>query len=299
MRNVFRYTKTTLVIERERPAHDAAPAPTRDSYLDIDGARLRYRVEGEGAFAVVFMHGWTLDLDMWEPQAAALSAAHRVVRFDRRGFGLSSGEPSLVADVADLHALCRHLRLQRIALVGMSQGARVALHFASLSAAMLSCLVLDGSPRIGDAHGKQDPEEYSFEEFRRLAQTHGMAAFRRAWMQHRIMKLNTGDVAAHELLARMIGRYPGRDLLTPLPRPSMTTTPAMIQSIAPPVLVIGGALDIDGRRRFADELTRELPRAERAEIPQAGHLCNLDNPRAYTAALQNFLEQHATAQTQH
>ena len=60
-----------------------------DRHLSVPGARLRYRDEGAGP-AVVFVHGWTLDLDMWEPQAP-LAAQLRLVRFDRRGFGLSSG----------------------------------------------------------------------------------------------------------------------------------------------------------------------------------------------------------------
>jgi len=97
----------------------------------------------------------------------------------------------------------------------------------------------------------------------------------------------------------MVARYPGKDLIQPLPRPSVVTTLPMIQSIVPPVLVIGGALDIDSRRQFADELVRELPRAARAEIPGAGHLCNLDNPLAYTSALQNFFELHTIAPAHH
>jgi len=44
-----------------------------DLYLDVDGARLRYRDEGHGA-VLILVHGWMLDLDMWEAQAAALSA---------------------------------------------------------------------------------------------------------------------------------------------------------------------------------------------------------------------------------
>ena len=62
--------------------------------------------------------------------------------------------------------------------------------------------------------------------------------------------------------------------------------------------MIGGALDIDSRKQSADELTLELPRAERVEIPNAGHLCNLDNPQAYTSALRNFLEHPMIARTQ-
>jgi pimeloyl-ACP methyl ester carboxylesterase len=61
-----------------------------DRYIAVGDARLRYRDEGDGP-AVILVHGWTLDLEMWDPQVAALSAAFRLVRFDRRGYGLSGG----------------------------------------------------------------------------------------------------------------------------------------------------------------------------------------------------------------
>src|SRR5262245_7806954 len=95
-----------------------------DRYVEINGARLRYRDEGHGD-AIVLIHGWTLDLDMWEPQVGPLSSRFRVLRLDRRGFGLSSGEPGLADDAADVVALCKFLGIAHAAFVGMSQGARV------------------------------------------------------------------------------------------------------------------------------------------------------------------------------
>ncbi len=116
-----------------------------DRYFTTDGARLRYRDEGRGP-AVLMVHGWTLDLQMWEPQVAALRDAFRLVRFDRRGFGLSSGRPSGSQDIADIRALCAHLSIERVALVGMSQGVRAVMGFARAAAPAVSGLILDGPP---------------------------------------------------------------------------------------------------------------------------------------------------------
>jgi pimeloyl-ACP methyl ester carboxylesterase len=286
------------MIKDARPSVEPAPAQGRDFYVSINGACLRYRDEGAGP-AVIFVHGWALDLDMWEPQVAELASAYRVIRLDRRGFGLSSGDPSLICDVSDLQALCRHLQLQRVALVGMSQGARVVLQLTSREPPMVSCLVLDGAPPLGPVPGPGDQQELPFERYRGLAQAKGMAAFRREWAEHPLAKLRTANADTQELIAGVLARYPGRDLTEPVPRPSLIMTPQMIRSIEPPVLVIGGALDLDSRKRAADELMLELPRAERAEIPNAGHLCNLDNQRAYNAALRNFLDRNAAAQSNH
>jgi len=90
----------------------------------------------------------------------------------------------------------------------------------------------------------------------------------------------------------MIARYPGRDLTDTL-RHNGASPPHASESLDRPVLVINGELDLESRKRFARELALRLPQAERVEIPAAGHLSNLDNPRAYNDALGRFLERHA------
>ena len=55
--------------------------------LDLDGATLRYVVEGAGdAVPIAFAHGWCSKLEHWSPQAEHLRHGRRVVRWDRRGW---------------------------------------------------------------------------------------------------------------------------------------------------------------------------------------------------------------------
>ena len=56
--------------------------------LERPGARLVYEVTGDGA-AVVLVHGFGLDMRMWDPQVGPLADRFRVVRYDCRGFGAS------------------------------------------------------------------------------------------------------------------------------------------------------------------------------------------------------------------
>jgi pimeloyl-ACP methyl ester carboxylesterase len=258
---------------------------TQDAYVQTDGATLRYREDGRGP-AVILIHGWTLDLDMWEPQSAALSTRFRVIRLDRRGFGLSSGRPSLSADVDDIRALCRHLDLERVAVVGMSQGARVALGLLRGSPVTISCLVLDGPPAIGGTGSADVPYEF----YRELARSSGMEAFRREWAAHPLVQLRTSDRRTHEVLARMIARYAGHDLTS---ENDPVAAPCAPPQIEVPILVLGGEFDLESRKASADALASQAPRAERVQIPAAGHLCNLDNPTAYNAAVGSFLIRHA------
>jgi non-heme chloroperoxidase len=75
---------------------------------------------------VVLIHGWPLSGTSWEKQTAALLAAgHRVITYDRRGFGRSS-RPGTGYNydtfAADLNALLTALDLSQVALVGFSMG---------------------------------------------------------------------------------------------------------------------------------------------------------------------------------
>ncbi len=75
---------------------------------------------------VVLLSGWPLDSRSWEPQVhPLLQAGHRVIAYDRRGFGRSS-RPSTGYDfdtlAGDLDALLRELDLEDVTLVGFSLG---------------------------------------------------------------------------------------------------------------------------------------------------------------------------------
>ena len=86
---------------------------------------LHYEDHGEGQ-PVVLIHGYPLSGASWEKQVPALlNAGHRVITYDRRGFGKSS-QPTTGYNydtfAADLRKLVTHLELRDFALVGFSMG---------------------------------------------------------------------------------------------------------------------------------------------------------------------------------
>jgi pimeloyl-ACP methyl ester carboxylesterase len=263
---------------------------TTDRYCVCNGATIRYRDEGVGP-PVLLVHGWTLDLEMWSSQVASLSGSFRLVRFDRRGFGASSGQPSIDRDCDDLQALCRHLALARVALVGMSQGARAVMRFAAAAPGKVSCVVLDGPP---DLLGAGVAEFEMLKQYSLLARTKGMAEFRRQWVNDPLVRLRTRDPSAHRTLHSMIERYPGKDLAALGFAAERELRPLQSESFGVSTLIVTGELDLADRIESANALARRLPRSERATVPEAGHLPNLDNPIPYNAIVRAFLERHAT-----
>jgi non-heme chloroperoxidase len=86
---------------------------------------LNYEDHGEGK-PVVLIHGWPLSGRAWEAQVPALvTAGHRVITYDRRGFGQSSQPWSgyeYDTFVQDLDVLMNKLDLRDATLVGFSMG---------------------------------------------------------------------------------------------------------------------------------------------------------------------------------
>ena len=87
--------------------------------------RIYYEDHGSGS-PVVLVHGYALNGHSWEKQEAALLATgHRVITYDRRGFGASS-RPSVGYDfgtlAGDLHVLLSRLDLHGVVLAGFAMG---------------------------------------------------------------------------------------------------------------------------------------------------------------------------------
>jgi pimeloyl-ACP methyl ester carboxylesterase len=110
---------------------------------------LYYEDHGSGS-PVVLIHGWPLSGASWEKQTAALLAAgHRVISYDRRGFGRSS-RPSVGYDyetfAADLDVVLTTLALGDVALVGFSMGTgEVTRYLARFGTARVRKAVLIGT----------------------------------------------------------------------------------------------------------------------------------------------------------
>jgi non-heme chloroperoxidase len=91
-----------------------------------DSVRLHIDDSGGTGRPVVLIHGWPLSAQAWEPQVSVLRAAgHRVVAYDRRGFGRSDKPESdygydTLAD--DLQRVLDQCALQGVTLVGFSMG---------------------------------------------------------------------------------------------------------------------------------------------------------------------------------
>jgi 3-oxoadipate enol-lactonase len=257
-----------------------------EQYIEVEGASLRVRSAGDGP-AVVLVHGWALDLDMWRAQIDLLADRYRVIAFDRRGFGRSSGVPSIQQDVHDIERMLEAFSISRAAIVGMSQGARVALRWALKHPEQALCLVLDGPPAEGWSQSV-GAREIPIDDYRNRIRREGVDAFRNTWLQHPFMQLHTRSPCAHTLLREIAIRYPARDLLMNEQSQLPLLSERDLLRVNMPALILSGECDSPQRQSIATRMARALPDARLKVLRGSGHLGALDDPSAYVQALRDF-----------
>jgi pimeloyl-ACP methyl ester carboxylesterase/DNA-binding CsgD family transcriptional regulator len=116
-----------------------------------DATRIAYATSGQGT-PLVKAANWLshVELDwkspVWGPMLRELSHSHHLVRYDERGCGLSDWDAELTFEswVRDLEAVVEATGLQRFALLGISQGASIAVAYAVRHPERVSHLVLHG-----------------------------------------------------------------------------------------------------------------------------------------------------------
>lgn len=255
----------------------------------IDGVEIAYEVTGAGP-TLLLLHAFPLGLSMWDAQVAALSATHRVVRFDARGFGGSvPGEGPLTMEriADDGAALLDLLGAERAVVGGCSMGGYAALAFVRRHPQRLAGLVLQDTRAGADT-------------------TEAMA--NRAALAAKV--LAEGAAAAVEaFLPKLVGETTHRerpDLVAGLRERILAMSPqgianalhglasradsrGTLPTIVVPTLVLVGAEDVLTPPSEATTMAAAIPRARLDVIPRAGHLANLESPAAVNAALRAFL----------
>jgi 2-hydroxy-6-oxonona-2,4-dienedioate hydrolase len=238
----------------------------------VPGGRMHVRTNAapvpSGAPVVVLVHGMVISSSYMVPTAELLAPLCRVYAPDLPGYG-KSYKPWPVLSVPQLaDALATWMDTAEIGkahLVGNSFGCQIIAEFALRHPGRTDRIVLQG-PTV-DPRARTLPQQ-----FKRLLRNRGgesrslasvtredykAAGLRRAW---ETMKMVLAD--------RIEARLP---------------------HIQAPVLVVRGEKDPVVPQRWAEEVTRLLPRGELVVIPGCPHTLNYSSPREFVNAIQPFL----------
>jgi len=150
----------------------SATTQAQSRSVSVGDAVIHYEITGEGA-PLVLIHGWSQDLTIWDGQVRDFARNYRVIRYDRRGYGKSTGDSDQTADPDDLRILLDSLGVRAAYILGLSAGSRAALNFAVAFPDRVKGLVLYGqAPIPGFAPMPEGPTPVMI--FRDIAQKHGL-----------------------------------------------------------------------------------------------------------------------------
>lgn len=260
-------------------------------YVEVPGGRLYYEVEGAGP-PLVLIHAGVAHLRMWDDQVAAFAPAHRVIRYDTRGFGKTTTEDVAYSNRADLRALLEHLGVQRTAVLGISRGGSIALDFTLEFPESVSALVLVAAG-LGGFELADDPLAETWAEMERLYEAGDREAL--VEMELRLWTDGPGqppDRVDPEMRRRM--EQMGREnyaAAQPDGQPQALQPPAVgrLDEIRVPTLVMVGDLDVPDVIAACERIAEVTHGARKIVYPGVAHMVNLERPKEFNTAVLDFL----------
>lgn len=248
-----------------------------------------------GTRTLILIHAFPLSADMWLPQLAKVPQGWRFIAPDVRGFrgagpafedaALSGATMDDYAD--DVLALIDHLDIERVAVAGLSMGGYIAMALAARAPERVTHLILADTRMTADT-----PEGRAGRDTMKAdVERDGPRAVADAMLPTLIGRTaqtdqpDLGDAVRHLIEINRAEAISGAiDALRS--RPDRTE---VLSRLAVPAFVICGAEDVITPPVDSEAMARAIPSARLEIIPRAGHLSSLEQPAAFTAALQAFL----------
>ena len=257
------------------------------AFAKVNGAVIHYVDEGRlDARAIVFINSLGTDLRIWDEVARPLAASYRVVRYDKRGHGLSElpAGPALMADYAtDLSALLDVLAVGGAVIVGLSIGGMIAQELYRLRPDLVAALALcDTAAKIGtDEFWRQRIDTIARGGVDAIAESVLQRWFTQHFRAHRHDELMGWRL--------MLTRTPRDGYVTACGALMQADLRAECANILVPTLCVVGDEDGSTPVPTVRELARMIGHARFEIIAGAGHLPNLEK----ADALRVLIEAHA------
>jgi len=273
------------------------PSIIETRYAKSGSLNIAYQVFGQGLIDLVYIPGWTSNVEfMWTlPDnrgfLSRLASFARVVVLDRRGTGLSDpveNPPTLEERMDDVRAVMDAVGLRRAALFGISEGGPMAMLFAATYPNRVPALILYGTMARfsrADDYPQGYPPKASEKWLAQIESTWGTGEMSRG-----IAPSRAGDEAFVRSMARFerMAMSPGtaNKLFRLLTRLDVRH---VLSAIRVPTLVLHRAGDLPITLGHAHYLAEHIPGAKYVELPGDDHVPWTGDPDALLSEVREFL----------
>jgi len=253
--------------------------------IEITSGKLNVLDQGKGP-AVLLIHAFPLHHEMWGPQIPVLSTRFRVIAPDLRGFGQSHPpSPWTMEEMADdLNALLDRLNVDTCSLAGVSIGGYIGFAFWSRYPKRVRQLVLCNTRARAD----NEMEKKGRNEMIAAIQQNGVSI-----LPDRMLPRLLRPDAPQEVVGKVRTMIEAADAsaaihaLTAM-RDRLDFS-AALHRIQTPTMVVAGENDAIIRVEEARSMADAISGSRFVQIPDSGHLSNLENPEEFNRALLGFL----------
>lgn len=258
--------------------------------IKVNRINLAYDIKGIGA-PVVLLHAFPLNRTMWQPQIAELSKKFQIIAPDFRGFGKSqrTSKPYPMERLADdIYALMRKLDVSKFVLGGLSMGGYVALAlYRNYPDAVQALILADTRAEADTDEGKKNRKALADQVIKEGPQVIAEQ------MTPKLLGKTT--LAKKPLLVKQVKKIISSTSIAGIANASLgmafrEDSNPLLPSITCPTLILVGKEDVLTPAPLSENLHRNIKGSEMVMIPAAGHLSNLENPKAFNAALKQFLK---------
>jgi 3-oxoadipate enol-lactonase len=260
--------------------------------IAVNGIHINYRIDGpDGAPWITMSNSLATTHRMWDPQMAAFTKQHRVLRYDKRGHGGTDVAPGpysfeLLAD--DVLALLDALSISRTHFVGLSMGGMTGMTMALRKPSVLRTLVLcDTTSRdpLGDPALWQQRID--------TVRSGGMEAMVEATVS-RFLTPDTVKTRPElaDAVRVMVRNTPAEGYAACCQAISKLNLTDRLAGIAIPTLIVVGADDPATTVEMSRTIHQRIGGSELVILKNAAHLSNMEQADAFNEAVLGFLARH-------
>lgn len=259
--------------------------------MNPSNSNLRRRGNRQGQ-KLLLIHGWAHDQSIFNNLCQALESDYNLYSFDRLGYGRSKLAPNLAAEHQHINQLMGAIDDDPVAVLGFSQGARIASRLASSYPHRVRSLISCGGIMDGYAARATDPHAINLERLKRFAKTGDLAGLRQDWLQHYYCTAGMNPKAT-EKLRHITENYQARDLLTPAGHDFNfpDNTFSRLSQSQLPTFFVNGEYESPPRCELAHSYMTENSHSSLWQISGAGHMAVLSHPQQVAEGIRTFLNQ--------
>ena len=255
--------------------------------VESNGAVFHCRIDGQGPW-MLLSHGLATDLSMWDELTNALKDRYRVLRYDARGHGdtpATPGDYTLDQLVADAAGILRALDVRQAHFAGLSMGGMVSLGLMIDHPGLLKSAVIADS-----RHTTRPDFTEAWLQRAEAVRQGGIEAVVQStvdrWSSEGLARRRPDVIARMERMIRRTSDQGYRGCAAALAR--LNYGPRLGE-INAPTLVMCGSEDHGAPPENTRQMHSMIRNSRFVEIPNAGHISNIEKPEEFNGAVLAFL----------